>query len=67
MHKNNMKQLNKGINHLIDQRLGHEAALQRPQVFPPLSLMNPFSPHEVPHEFLTCQTFELSYPTNKTP
>jgi hypothetical protein len=28
--------------------------------------MNPFSPHPVPHEFLTFQTPVASVPTNKT-
>jgi hypothetical protein len=39
------------LNHFV----GYEAALQRPQVFPVASLMNPLSPHEVPQEFLTFQ------------
>jgi hypothetical protein len=38
-------------NHLF----GYEAMLQTPQVFPLASLMKPFSPHEVPQEFLMCQ------------
>ena len=40
--------------------------LQIPQVFPDLTLMNPFSPHEAPHEFLTHQFPSLT-PTKVTP
>ena len=37
-----------------------------PQVFPGDSVMNPFSPHVVPHEFLTIQESSVLYPTNRT-
>lgn len=36
--------------------------IQIPQVSPGANLMNPFSPHEVPHSFLTFQT-PLATPT----
>ena len=51
----------------ITHWLGKEAELANPQVFPAASLINPCSPQEAPHEFLTIQLFWLSYPTNKTP
>ena len=49
-------------NHL----LGYEAMLQTPQVFPLASLMKPFSPQEVPHEFLIHQYWSV-IPTRVTP
>jgi hypothetical protein len=50
------------LNHL----LGYEATLQIPQVFPLASLMNPDSPQDVPHEFLTHQYWSET-PTRRTP
>lgn len=35
--------------------LGNEAASHIPQVFPFASLMYPYSPHDLPHEFLIFQ------------
>lgn len=49
-------------NHLF----GYEAALQIPQVFPLASLMNPDSPHPLPHEFLIFQYWSVT-PTKRTP
>jgi len=40
--------------------------LQTPQVLPLANLMNPFSPHEVDHEFFIFQKSAV-YPTAKTP
>jgi len=50
------------INHLF----GYEATLQTPQVFPLASLMCPFSPQVVPHEFLMVQNWSVT-PTKVTP
>jgi len=48
------------------QRVGKEAALARPQVFPLANLIYPFSPHDEAHEFLTIQASAV-YPTRVTP
>ncbi len=49
-------------NHLF----GTEAILQTPQVFPPLRVMYPASPHEAPQEFLITQ-FPSFDPVRVTP
>ena len=46
--------------------MGYEATLQIPQVFPRASLINPLSPHVVPHEFLTFHDSAVT-PTKRTP
>lgn len=45
---------------------GYEAMLQTPQVFPLASLMYPFSPQVVPHEFLMVQLLSET-PVKVTP
>lgn len=40
-------------DHTYQAKLGINACLSKPHVPPVASLINPCSPHEVPHEFLT--------------
>ena len=53
------------INNIYYQ-LANPAYEMIPQVFPGDRVMNPFSPHDVPHEFLTIQESSALYPTNRT-
>ena len=49
----------------IKFQTGHgDLNIQIPQVFPDLILINPSSPHPVPHEFFIFQNSSLA-PTNK--